>query len=74
MECSGKDQAWAWDENRHSSNPVSLLNTDEFHFPKQKERKKASSYSINWDSLGTSLTYSFQDTCLSQMEENKFIA
>ena len=29
MECTGKDQTWAWDENRHSSNPVSLLNTGE---------------------------------------------
>ena len=48
---------WAWsvletshlgssDENSHSQNPVSIINTVSVHFPKQRETKKMWSFSI----------------------------
>ena len=40
MECTGKDQTWAWDDNPHSQNPASLLNTPECSSSKSERKQE----------------------------------
>ena len=48
---------------------ISAKHTWVFIFQSRKKARRHGVYAINCESLDTSLTYSFQDTCWSQMEK-----